>query len=271
MTRNRPPKLEPIIDRHFYSKANRTKTQRDPLRGLGGMMAKLRSEALDRLLSDLEDFKIDLNQYYDDLEPQGVYDRVLTGKLDALAGFCSTLGWSELSAHVKSILPLQGSAVEGMEQVQGFILPEIRQLLARTDIDSAPNPTDWFWQFVHPRINALARPRFDAGFFGDAVETSFKEVNDAVKVIYKDKAGRELDGAGLMTTALSPTAPVIKISPMITESDRNMQQGYMQIFAGAMTGIRNPKAHSNLNPDSRNALHLIGLASLLMYRIDGRC
>jgi hypothetical protein len=45
----------------------------------------------------------------------------------------------------------------------------------------------------------------------------------------------------------------------------------MQIFAGAMTGIRNPKARTNLNPDSRNALHLIGLASLLMYRIDGRC
>jgi uncharacterized protein (TIGR02391 family) len=271
MNRNRPPKLGPIIDRHFYIKAWRTKTQRELYCGLRGTMAKPRSEALDRLVSDLETFKIELNQYYDDLEPQGVYDRVLTGKLDALAGFCSTLGWSELSVHLKALLPFQGSAVEGMEQVQGFILPEIRQLLEKTDIDSAPCPTDWFWQLIHPRIKTLARPRFDAGFFGDAVETSFKEVNDAVKLIFKDKVGKELDGAGLMTTALSPTAPVIKISPMITESDRNMQQGYMQIFAGAMTGIRNPKAHGNLNPDSRNALHLIGLASLLMYRIDERC
>jgi hypothetical protein len=73
-----------------------------------------------------------------------------------------------------------------------------------------------------------------------------------------------------MTTAPSPTAPVIKISRMITESDRNMQEGYVQIFAGAMTGIRHPKAHGNLNPDPRNAQHLIGLARLLMYRIDER-
>ena len=137
-----------------------------------------------------------------------------------------------------------------MQKVQGFILPEIRRHRQQTDIDAAPNPTDWFWPLVHPRIRTLARPRFDAGFFGDAVETSFKEVNDAVKMIFKDKAGRELDGAGLMPTAFSPTAPVIKLSPMVTDSDKNMQQGYMQIFAGAMTGIRNPKAHGNLNPDS---------------------
>jgi len=119
-----------------------------------------------------------------------------------------------------------------------------------------------FGQLVHPRIKALARPRFDAGFFGDAVKTSFKEVNDAVKLIFKHKAGRELGGAKLMTTALSPTDPVIKLSPMVTDSDKNMQQGYMQIFAGTMTGIRNPTAHGNLTRDSRNALHL---AILTMY------
>jgi len=44
----------------------------------------------------------------------------------------------------------------------------------------------------------------------------------------------------------------------------------MQIMAGSMTGIRNPKAHGNLNPDSTKALHLICLASLLMHRLDER-
>jgi hypothetical protein len=42
----------------------------------------------------------------------------------------------------------------------------------------------------------------------------------------------------------------------------------MQIFAGAMTGIRNPKAHANIIIDSNRAIHFLFLASLLMYVID---
>jgi hypothetical protein len=40
----------------------------------------------------------------------------------------------------------------------------------------------------------------DAGFFGDAVEASFKEVNDAVKRLVRDADGRDLDGAGLIVS-----------------------------------------------------------------------
>jgi uncharacterized protein (TIGR02391 family) len=123
---------------------------------------------------------------------------------------------------------------------------------------------------VHPKICALARPRFEAGFFGDAVEASFKAVNDVVKTIVRDADGRDLDGAGLMTTAFSPQNPIIRLTALVTETDKNIQQGYMQIMAGAMTGIRNPKAHANLNPDSTRALHLICLASLLMHRVEER-
>jgi hypothetical protein len=47
-----------------------------------------------------------------------------------------------------------------------------------------------------------------------------------------------------------------------------MQQGYMQIFAGSMTGIRNPKAHENISIDSVRAVHFLFLASLLMAKLD---
>ena len=139
----------------------------------------------------------------------------------------------------------------------------------KNGLDS-PSPTDWFWEFVHPRIAALARPRFEAGFFGDAVEASYKEVNDAAKRIIRDVDGRDLDGANLMNTAFSPNNPLIRLTPLETETDRSIQQGYMQIMAGAMIGIRNPKAHGNLNPGASRALHLICLASLLMHKIDER-
>ncbi len=233
-------------------------------------MTQTRTEALCAILDDLAAFEIDLNVYYDDAEPQGVVDNVLTGKINSLRAFCQVLGWSELVAHMQTMTPLQANAVESLETIQTFVIPEARRLLAAMDIETPPSPTQWFWQFVHPRICALARPRFEAGFFGDAVEASFKGVNDAVKRIVRDTDGREFDGAGLMTTAFSPQNPIIRLSKLVTETDRNIQQGYMQIMAGSMIGLRNPQAHGNLNPDSTKALHLTCLASLLMHKVDER-
>lgn len=233
-------------------------------------MPNPRADAINKILDDLDAFEIPLNPYYDDPEPQGVIDDILTGKVTSLRAFCQLLGWSELVAPLQGMTPFQGNAVHGLDLVKSFVIPEARRLLATADVESPSSPTQWFWEFVHPRIRALAQPRFEAGFFGDAVEASFKEINDTMKRIVKELDGRELDGAGLMTTALSAQNPIVRLSMLESDTDRNIQQGYMQIFAGSMTGIRNPKAHGNLNPDSTKALHLIALASLLMHKIDER-
>lgn len=233
-------------------------------------MTTHRADAINKIIEVLNTFEINVGQYTSDLDPQGWYDADLTGKLDALSCYCKALGWSELSDVLSELLPLRGNAIEALERTKGYVLPEVKRLLDQTDVDLAPTPTDWFWDLVHPRICALARPRYDAGFFGDAVETSLKEVNDTIKRIYLQETGNEADGAGLMTSAFSPANPTIRLNEQTNETERNIQKGYMQIFAGAMTGIRNPKAHANLNPDSRKTLHLISLASLLMFKIDER-
>jgi len=233
-------------------------------------MTSARSEALTRLLGELESYEINLNDYYGDLEPQSVYDSHLTGKLDALTLFCRKLGWPDLANQVKELLPLRRNAPEALTRMQSFVLPEIRHLLEHTEIDQQPDPNETFWQLLHPRIVALARPRYENGFYGDAVESCFKEVNDAVKRLYADATGREADGVGLMNSAFSPSNPIIRLTSMATQSERDEQKGYMQLYAGAMTGIRNPKAHANINPDSRKTLHLVSLASLLMHRLEER-
>ncbi len=229
-----------------------------------------RAKSLTKVLDELAEFEIPLNSYYDDAEPQGVIDNILSGKINSLRAFCQLLGWAELVVHMKDMTPLRGDAVEALDLIQAFVIPEARRFIEASDIDTPESPTQWFWDFVHPRICALAKPRFEAGFFGDAVEASFKEVNDAVRRILRELDGRELDGAGLMTTVFSPQNPVIRLSALASETDRNIQQGYMQIFAGSMTGIRNPKAHGNLSPERSKALHLISLASLLMHKVDER-
>jgi uncharacterized protein (TIGR02391 family) len=232
-------------------------------------MTPTRTEALTAVLDELSAFEVPCG-YFADAEPQGIIDSVLSGKINCLLAFCQTLGWSELVAQLRGMIPLRCDAVEALSTVQGFVIPEARRLLTVTDIEGPRSPTQWFWEFLHPRISALARPRFEAGFFGDAVEASFKEFNDAVKRIVRDVDGRDLDGAPLMNAAFSLQKPIIRLTELATETDKGIQQGYMQIMAGAMTGIRNPKAHGNLNPDSTKALHLICLASLLMHRLDER-
>ena len=123
-------------------------------------MNHIRIDALTSVLDDLEAFRIDLNQYYDDAEPQGVIDDVLTGKIDSLRAFCQTLGWSDLVTSMRDMTPLRATAVESLEVIQSFVIPEARRLLLKTDIEEVPSPTDWFWELVHPRVAALARPRF---------------------------------------------------------------------------------------------------------------
>ena len=187
-------------------------------------MSHIRIDALTAVLDDLGTFSIDLSQYYSyDSEAQGVIDDVLTGKIDTLLAFCQTLGWSDLVTSMKDMTPLRATAVESLEVIQSFVIPEARRLLLKTDIEEVPSPTDWFWELVHPRVAALARPRFEAGFFGDAVEASYKEINDSAKRIVRDTDGRDLDGATLMTTAFSPKKPLIRLNSLQTETERNIQ------------------------------------------------
>lgn len=55
-----------------------------------------------------------------------------------------------------------------------------------------------------------------------------------------------------------------------TVTGKILQQGDMQIAAGAMLGIRNPKAHDNVDIDETRAIHFLFLASLLLQKLDER-
>jgi uncharacterized protein (TIGR02391 family) len=113
----------------------------------------------------------------------------------------------------------------------------------------------------------VSSSRFIAGHFADSVEAALKEVNSVVKEKVRDATGEEYDGASLMQRALSVDNPIIRMADLSTNSGRDIQKGYIQIFSGAMTGIRNPKAHGNITLDKRRAIHLLFLSSLLMEKV----
>lgn len=121
---------------------------------------------------------------------------------------------------------------------------------------------------LHKDIQRVSKNKFIDGYYADSVESAFKEVNTRVKIIVMQKTGQELDGASLMQKAFSLDSPIIKLDDLSTESGKNIQKGYLQIFSGSMIGIRNPKAHDNLTISEKRAIHFLFLASLLMEKID---
>jgi uncharacterized protein (TIGR02391 family) len=146
----------------------------------------------------------------------------------------------------------------------------IEQIDLELGFEEAPVLQTPFWDDIHPSIMRVAKARYEGGHFADCVEAALKEINTIVKEHVRRRIGGELDGAALMNKAFSPNNPLVVLDDLSTDSGRGVQQGYMQIYAGAMTGIRNPKAHANIIINDIRARHVLYLASLLAYRFDER-
>jgi uncharacterized protein (TIGR02391 family) len=129
-------------------------------------------------------------------------------------------------------------------------------------------PIDLGWSLIHPEIVKVAKSRFDSHHYADAAEAAFKLINERMKEIVRDRTGLECDGVTLMQRAFSKDKPVLKLGDLSSMIGEDMQVGYQQIFAGAMRGIRNPKAHANVQIDATRSMHFIFLASLLMSKVD---
>jgi uncharacterized protein (TIGR02391 family) len=119
---------------------------------------------------------------------------------------------------------------------------------------------------LHPRIIEVSRQLFEDGHRDGAILQAFVAVNLRVKEL---SGRRDLDGYDLMAQVFRPGAPVLVLADLAEETGRNIQAGYHLIFMGVMAAIRNPNAHELFDHmDEDEALEQLGLASLLMRRLD---
>ena len=127
------------------------------------------------------------------------------------------------------------------------------------------------WDLVHPKIVAASRRLFEDGHYANAAEDAFIEINDRVKKLFVEvnpTASKIPDGHAVMNTVFSDNAPLLEFGDRSTETGSNIQKGYMQMLAGAMSALRNPKAHANIIITKDDAMRRLIFASMLMYKID---
>ena len=114
-------------------------------------------------------------------------------------------------------------------------------------------------QITFTGLVRCTRELFAGGHYSLAVEKAFVYVENLVK---KRSGVSGKYGSNLMKTVFSVQNPFIKLNAGVTDSDRDEQLGYMEVFAGAMTGIRNPRAHAHDWIDEpKEALELLVFAN----------
>lgn len=121
-----------------------------------------------------------------------------------------------------------------------------------------------FEDLLHPVVFEHAYQQYRAGHLRDAVLNAFTAVFDLIRT----RTGLDMDGAKLAGQVFSVKDPLLILSEIDTESGRNDQAGFLQVYQGAFIGIRNPKAHS-LQHDltEEKAAQYLVFASLLARRV----
>jgi len=165
-------------------------------------------------------------------------------------------------------LPMDQERFDGDAMQAAELLTDAIEDAGGEASDSAADEASSIWHLIHPAICGVARQKFDDGHYADAAETAFKAVNTRVKQAWKAAGEPEKDGKALMLSAFSLGRAIVRLDDLSTESGKNIQEGYMHIFAGAMQAIRNPKAHEIVTITPGRALHFLTLASLLMSKLD---
>ena len=119
---------------------------------------------------------------------------------------------------------------------------------------------------LHPIIKRASESLFKSGHYADAIFCAYKALCNYVK---ERSEVEDLDGQSLMARVFDEEKPLLKLNPLRSRSDKDEQTGFKLLFMGAMTGIRNPKAHENVvQEDPNRTLEYLVFASLLAKRVD---
>ena len=118
-----------------------------------------------------------------------------------------------------------------------------------------------------PVLRKKTEKLFRDGHHARAVEEAYKYLDNLVKKT-ANLSDPKLSGSSLMQKVFSPDHPVLRINAGESASEIDEQKGYLQVFSGCMTGVRNPRAHESDWEDSEaHAIELLTLANHLVEKV----
>ena len=118
---------------------------------------------------------------------------------------------------------------------------------------------------LHPDLPKDVRDLFDNGHYAQATLEAFKFLDEEVQRV----SGSSDHGTSLMMRVFGGNAPPLKLNSGLSLSEKNEQEAFKFLFAGAMQGIRNPRGHaSGIVDDPDVCLDHLSLASMLLRRLD---
>lgn len=127
-------------------------------------------------------------------------------------------------------------------------------------------------QLIHKELLLYFAKRYNDHYYKESVAEILETISERVNKIAR-KHGLSQDGHGkeLMTTVFSVSKPILNIvtpEDSTQQTKTSLQEGYMFLFAGAQAAFRNPSMHRALSFDSKVAIQIAMLASILMDELD---
>jgi uncharacterized protein (TIGR02391 family) len=121
--------------------------------------------------------------------------------------------------------------------------PRVAEVLAGAGVPAAKLNREEYNLFMgrgfHPEVIRHAQALYLDGHYFHAVFEAAKAYNKDVR----EKAGSAKDGQALMLDVWGWEKGCLKITPCVTDTDKNVQDGVRFLSAGLMSAIRNPTAH----------------------------
>jgi uncharacterized protein (TIGR02391 family) len=118
---------------------------------------------------------------------------------------------------------------------------------------------------IFERLPNVVRDLFDDGHYAQATFEAFKFLDNEIARLSSSSDF----GKSLMMKAFNESAPLIKLNSLTNESERNEQEGFKFIFAGAVIAIRNPRGHDYEVRDTMDdCLDHLAFVSMMARRVE---
>lgn len=235
---------------------------------------------IERRIKDLQDFDVNsvpkqfspevkaletkLDQFLSDLYPQDTleYDKYKSSITNIDLRSFNIMSETPIDKVRYHIIESIARAISVLESIKEYFV----ETLEDAGVLGSVKPIKAYEGLeLHPVIAKASSNLYKDGHYANAVEDSVKALNNLVRL---NSGVEDKDGTQLMEYVFSPKNPILKINELKDQSDLDEQKGFMSLFSGAVSGLRNPRAHKIIKDDPEMALEFIAFISLLAKFAD---